>query len=632
MLAMLRLRRRYTVFLVFAALLTLLVFRYQNSVSWSQHQHIAAANGPSTPNSGIHEGPVPPPSPPPKAAYEKPEEEEKPKNEKKPSDTNAEPALGKVETSSTNAPQLPSTTKPPTTTTTTLLDNKADSPKETLKDGGVKEDIHALPVVETTSTNPPQPPSTTTTTLLDKADSPKETIKDGGVKEDIHAVAPPGREDPPTFTSSPTPIRWVKQPEHFPVPTESIIQLPTGAPATIPRIQYAFKEEASNAKAVREKRQSQVKEEFKKAWSGYKTRAWMHDELSPVSGKFRDPFCGWAATLVDSLDTLWIMGLKDEFEEAAKAVDQIDFTISLRNEIPLFETTIRYLGGLLGAYDVSEHKYKNLLTRAEDLANILLGAFDTPNRMPMLFYPWKPAYASQPHRASAGSNLAELGSLSLEFTRLAQLTKEPRYYDAVARITEALAEFQNRTKLPGLFPPSVDASGCNKTVPATHNVSTAEQPKGYRPSDSELATDAAKEKKTSPDDLITDSKDAKPKDAKEPQDAKDSKYVKDSEDSKDAKESKAAKFSDSKGTGESLVEQKAKGLSKRDVAPRNVDSGSLPTNLQKAKHEIGVKLGDDWDCRKGGLESAIQSGSDLFSMGGNQDSTYEYFPKVGNSC
>ena len=576
MLAMLRMRRRYTVFLVFGALITFLVFRYQNSHGWGQHQHIEAFNAPATSNSGIHEGPIPPKSPPPKAGSGKPEEEENRKDEKKTSGTNAEPAPPvKVETTSTNPPQPPSTTELPSTTTTA-------------------------------------PP---TTTLPDKADSPTKAVKDGGVKEDIHAVAPPGREDPPKFTSSATAIHWEKQPEHFPVPTESIIQLPTGAPATIPPIQYTFKDEVSDAKAVREKRQSRVKDEFKKAWSGYKKQAWMHDELSPVSGRFRDPFCGWAATLVDSLDTLWIMGLKDEFEEAAKAVDQIDFTISQRNEIPLFETTIRYLGGLLGAYDVSGHKYKNLLSKAEELATILLGAFDTPNRMPVLYYQWKPAYASQPHRASTGSNLAELGSLSLEFTRLAQLTKEPRYYDAVARITDALAEFQNRTKLPGVFPPSIDASGCNNTVPATHEVSTAEQPKGYQPGDAKVATEAPKdaEKKVSLDGSKKDPKDAEV-----------------SEDSKVAKDVKESK--DSKATGDGLEGKKAKGLSKRDVTPMNRGDRALPTDLHKAKNELGVTLGDDWDCRAGGLESAMPTGSDRFSMGGNQDSTYEYFPKVGNPC
>lgn len=58
--------------------------------------------------------------------------------------------------------------------------------------------------------------------------------------------------------------------------------------------------------------------------------------------------------------------------------------------------------------------------------------------------------------------VAELASLSLEFTRLAQLTQKNRYYDAIARITDALDEWQMHTNIPGLWPTHVDTSGCKK--------------------------------------------------------------------------------------------------------------------------------------------------------------------------
>ena len=274
-------------------------------------------------------------------------------------------------------------------------------------------------------------------------------------------------------------IHWKKQLEHFPVPPEMIIQLPSGKPKAIPKIQYDFPDESAKEKVDREKKLGIIKKTFMFSWSGYKKNAWMHDELSPTSGQYRDPFCGWAATLVDSLDTLWMMGLKSEFEEATKAVANIDFTTSIRNDIPLFETVIRYLGGLIAAYDLGGSKYKILLDKAVELAEILIGAFDTPNRMPMTFYLWKPyvndqrfhfelslplnsAFASQPHRANTRVVLAELGSLSVEFTRLAQITKEAKYYDAVARITIEFEKWQNYTKMPGLWPQKVDASGCKK--------------------------------------------------------------------------------------------------------------------------------------------------------------------------
>lgn len=274
-------------------------------------------------------------------------------------------------------------------------------------------------------------------------------------------------ELPPVWQGVPAvpTIHWSRQPEHFPV--SSTIQLPTGTPKAIPRIQHKFKKESSAEKADREEKLKIIEGAVKHAWSGYRSKAWMRDEVRPVSGGAKDPFCGWAATLVDALDTLWIVGLKDEFDDAVKAVGEIDFTTTQRKDIPLFETTIRYLGGMLAAYDLSGAKYKVLLDKAAELADVLMGAFDTPNRMPVTFYHWMPTFSSQPHRAGTNVVLAEIGSLSVEFTRLAQLTKEPKYYDAIDRITDAFLEWQNApgsnaTLIPGLFPVRVDASGCEK--------------------------------------------------------------------------------------------------------------------------------------------------------------------------
>ncbi|KAL6707347.1 hypothetical protein ACN47E_004126 [Coniothyrium glycines] len=255
---------------------------------------------------------------------------------------------------------------------------------------------------------------------------------------------------------------WTKLPEQFPVPSESLIRLPSGKPRAIPKIQTTFKPEAVDAKAITQRRLAIIKGVFQKSWSGYREHAWDHDELKPVSGTFRDPFAGWRATLVDALDTLWIMDMKDEFEDAIKAVETIDFTTTSRADIPLFETTIRYLGGLIAAYDISGMKYRSLLDKAVELAEVLISAFDTPNRMPETYYYWRPQFASQKHRASQRVVLAEIGSLSLEFTRLAQLTGDDKFYDAVARITDNLEQFQNHTMLPGMWPTNLDASGCGR--------------------------------------------------------------------------------------------------------------------------------------------------------------------------
>lgn len=295
---------------------------------------------------------------------------------------------------------------------------------------------------------------------------------------DDPATPDPTRADIPLATDAPAELfetsststerpHWSKQSELFPVPSTKLIRLPTGRPIPIAKIQHEFKPESAADRAERLKKLGIIKDCFKRSWDGYVDYAWMQDELSPVSGKFRNPFAAWGATLVDALDTLWIMGMKDEFEEAAKAVDKIDFTTTPRSDIPLFETTIRYLGGLLAAYDVSGGKYDNLLKKAEELAEVLLSAFDTPNRMPETYYYWSSTSQSQTRRAPFRTVLAEIGSLSVEFTRLAQLTGEQKYYDAIARITDNLEEYQDNTRLPGMWPAEFDASGCKSPDPDT---------------------------------------------------------------------------------------------------------------------------------------------------------------------
>jgi len=59
---------------------------------------------------------------------------------------------------------------------------------------------------------------------------------------------------------------------------------------------------------------------------------------------------------------------------------------------------------------------------------------------------------------------AELGSLSLEFTRLSQLTGDPKYYDAVQRITDQLERQQNNTWLPGLWPVTLSAKNSDFAI------------------------------------------------------------------------------------------------------------------------------------------------------------------------
>ncbi|KAI1170680.1 glycoside hydrolase family 47 protein [Nemania sp. FL0916] len=250
---------------------------------------------------------------------------------------------------------------------------------------------------------------------------------------------------------------WAKQPLFFPV--AEYTPLPTGQPRSLPPVQYAFKEDKSPDGVAREavlaSRRSEVKDAFMKSWKSYKNVGFGYDEVLPVSGGGYDVpgFGGWGATLVDSLSTLWIMDLKDDFYEAAAAAVTIDYSKTHDTSCNYFETTIRHLGGLLSAYDLS--KETALLEKAVELGDMLYMAYDTPNRMPGFWFDFQDAKTG---KQVAGNHdpAAAVASSSLEFTRLSQLTGDNKYYDAINRVTQVLDEWQNRTNLPGMWPTYFD--------------------------------------------------------------------------------------------------------------------------------------------------------------------------------
>lgn len=94
------------------------------------------------------------------------------------------------------------------------------------------------------------------------------------------------------------------------------------------------------------------------AWNGYKKYAWGKNELRPLSKQPNQvEFLGYTnqdmgLTIVDSLDTLLIMNLTQQFEEAAEWVRQ-NFTIDVDSEMSVFEVNIRYVGGFLSAYTLT---------------------------------------------------------------------------------------------------------------------------------------------------------------------------------------------------------------------------------------------------------------------------------------
>ena len=198
-------------------------------------------------------------------------------------------------------------------------------------------------------------------------------------------------------------------------------------------------------------RREKIKEGMKHAWDGYKTYAWGRDEVLPISNRGQDNWGGMGVTLVDSLDTLWIMGMKTEFEEAKEWV-RTQLSFNHADTVSVFETTIRELGGLLAAYDLSGDKV--FLDKARVLGDLLMPAFDTATGIPTAQVSFH-SHAGVSGWAGNTAILAELGTLQVEFRHLAHHTRTPRFEDKAMRPLQ-LMRHRSSSAWNGLYPIKVD--------------------------------------------------------------------------------------------------------------------------------------------------------------------------------
>ncbi|CCF42518.1 mannosyl-oligosaccharide 1,2-alpha-mannosidase IB [Colletotrichum higginsianum] len=162
------------------------------------------------------------------------------------------------------------------------------------------------------------------------------------------------------------------------------------------------------------------------------------------------------------------MGLRAEFDEAVAAVASIDFGASSSERVNTFETNIRYLGGLMAAYDLSRRPV--LLAKAVELGDMLYGAFNTEHRMPVDFINFNDAKTGNGLVVEGSVVSASPGTLSLEMTRLSQLTGDPKYYDAAAKVMDLFHDGQQKTKLPGMWPMFVSMSNRDVTSGSTFTI------------------------------------------------------------------------------------------------------------------------------------------------------------------
>ncbi len=203
---------------------------------------------------------------------------------------------------------------------------------------------------------------------------------------------------------------------------------------------------AMTFKGPQNERQKAVAEAMKHAWSGYKRFAWGHDHLKPVSKSAQNWF-GLGLTIVDALDTLFLMNLREEFE-AGKSWVASHLDLGVNRDVNLFETTIRVLGGLLSAFHLSEERV--FLEKAKDLGDRLLGAFGSSSGIPYSDVNLKTSRGHAP-KWSVDSSTSEVSTIQLEFRDLSRETGNHVYEDKAEAVSRILHDLPKNSGLVPIF-------------------------------------------------------------------------------------------------------------------------------------------------------------------------------------
>jgi mannosyl-oligosaccharide alpha-1,2-mannosidase len=187
-----------------------------------------------------------------------------------------------------------------------------------------------------------------------------------------------------------------------------------------------------------------VRAEMAWAWRNYVELAFGHDQIKPVSGGVKEFFLpngpGLGLSIVEALDTLYLMGLDAELEEGVHWIEK-NLHFDIDADVQVFETNIRMVGGLLAGWLGTHNKV--LLTLAHELVDRLLPAFSkSPTGIPYRFVNLKSGAVRD-----ATTFPAELGTYVSEFGTLGRAVGDRRYFDAAKNAAKACFDRRSRLDL-----------------------------------------------------------------------------------------------------------------------------------------------------------------------------------------
>lgn len=203
--------------------------------------------------------------------------------------------------------------------------------------------------------------------------------------------------------------------------------------------------ESEATDSLEERRRESIRDAFRHAWNSYALYAWGRDELAPAARSGRD-WIGVGLTIIDALDTAWIMGLHDEFRQGRAWVERLPPFRAINRSISVFETSIRVLGGLLSCHALTQDPL--FLDRAEEMAQTLTRAWrDFPMPAPELF-PLRDV-AEFPVWSGGQVVLSEVGTFTLEALYLKNHQRDATLWEHASHTVHTLMQHRTPT---GLYP------------------------------------------------------------------------------------------------------------------------------------------------------------------------------------
>ena len=215
-----------------------------------------------------------------------------------------------------------------------------------------------------------------------------------------------------------------------------------------------------------EAKQKAIREAMADAFEKYEQFAFGADCLMPLKKVGKNNLGGVSATVVDSADTLKIMGLDEHYEQAKRHVlEEADAGLrrlakrELDHGVSVFETNIRVLGGLLSMYDLTQEK--KFLKRAEQVAEALSPAFETKTGVPYTMINPKTKKGEFFGFNDNKAVLADAGSMELEFFTLAARTNNTKWYNYAKKTMDVILSYKPKdpssmNSPAGLYPLTID--------------------------------------------------------------------------------------------------------------------------------------------------------------------------------